>query len=261
MSELLHERVRFEVRDKIALITLDRAERLNAFDPAMYLGMNAALERFRDDDDAWVAIIQAAGDRAFTAGADVKALNDYAARGITTGLGGLLLDSSMVTDKPIIAAVHGHCVGEGVNLVLGCDLVIADTTARFTISEVKIGVNPVDIPLKLAKRLGYAKAFAFLTPGDPMDARWAQNAGLVEIVCEAGQLPKVAMEFAQRLVNECAPLALRAQKATLWKAVFGDEEEARALGNRQRTMIRQSADYAEGRQAFLEKRTPKFTGT
>lgn len=261
MSELLHERVRFQVRDKVALLTLDRADRLNAFDPAMYLGLNAALERFRDDDDAWVAIIQAAGDRAFTAGADVNALNDYAAKGITTGLGSLLLDTSMVTDKPIIAAVHGHCVGEGVNLVLGCDLVIADTTARFTISEVKIGVNPVDIPLKLAKRLGYAKAFAFLTPGDPMDARWAQNAGLVEVVCAAGQVQEVAADFAARLVGECAPLALRAQKATLWEAVFGDPAQARELGNQQRTMIRQSADYSEGRTAFLEKRPPKFTGT
>lgn len=261
MSELLHDRVHFQVRDRIALITLDRADRLNAFDPAMYLGLNAALERFRDDDDAWVAIIQAAGDRAFTAGADVNALNDYAAKGITTGLGSLLLDTSMVTDKPIIAAVHGHCVGEGVNLVLGCDLVIADTTARFTISEVKIGVNPVDIPLKLAKRLGYAKAFAFLTPGDPMDAQWAQSAGLVEIVCAAGEVRKIAAGFATRLVSECAPLALRAQKATLWEAVFGDEVEARAQGNRARTMIRQSADYSEGRKAFLEKRPPKFTGS
>ncbi len=261
MTELLHDRVGYHVRERVALITLNRPERLNAFDPQMYQGVNAALERFRDDSDAWVAIIQAAGERAFTAGADVNALNEYAARGITTGLGGLLLDNAMVTDKPIIAAVHGHCVGEGVNLVLGCDLVVADTTARFTISEVKIGVNPVDIPLKLAQRLGYAKAFAFLTPGDPMDAHWAQQAGLVEIVAPAGEVSTVAFEFAQRLVEQCAPLALRAQKATLWQAVFADAQSAREYGNTQRTMIRQSNDYAEGRRAFLEKRSPKFTGS
>ena len=261
MTELLHDRVEYQVRDRVALITLSRPKRLNAFDPAMYSGVNAALEMFRDDADAWVAIIQAAGERAFTAGADVNALNEYAARGITSGLGGLLLDDSMVTDKPIIAAVHGHCVGEGVNLVLGCDLVIADTTARFTISEVKIGVNPVDIPLKLAQRLGYAKAFAFLTPGDPMDAQWAAQAGLVEIIAPPGEVSQVAFEFARRLVDQCAPLALRAQKATLWQAVFGDAETAREYGNTQRTMIRKSADYAEGRQAFLEKRPPTFTGT
>ena len=260
MTELLHDRVRYEVEDRVAVITLARPQRLNAFDPAMYQGVNAALERFRDDAEAWVAVLTADGDRAFTAGADVVALNEYAAAGITTGLGSLLLDSEMVTDKPIIAAVHGHCVGEGVNLVLGCDIVFADSTARFTISEVKIGVNPVDIPLKLARRLGYAKAFAFLTPGDPMDAQWAQQAGLVEYVCAAGEVADEAIAFARRLVEQCAPLALRAQKATLWQAVFADEDTAREYGNTQRTMIRQSADYAEGRQAFLEKRPPRFTG-
>lgn len=254
------DRVTYSVASRVATITLDRAERLNAFDPDMYEGINDALICFRDDENAWVAVIQAAGDRAFSAGADVHALNENARRGITTGLGGLLLDSEMVTDKPLIAAVHGHCVGEGVNLVLGCDVVFADTTARFAISEVRIGVNPVDIPLKLSRRLGYAKAFRFLAPGDRMDAAWARDAGLVEQVSAAGEVQAEAAAFAQRLASECAPLALRAQKATLWGASFDSEEAARALGNERRTMIRQSDDYAEGRQAFLEKRPPQFKG-
>lgn len=260
MNERLHDRVIYEVRDRVALITLDRPERLNAFDGAMYEGINTALDKFAANDDAWVAIIQANGERAFTAGADVNALNENARQGITTGLGGLKLDTEMVTDKPIIAAVHGHCVGEGVNLVLGCDLVFADITAKFTISEVRIGVNPVDIPLKLARRLPYGRAFAFLAPGDPMGSVWMQEAGLVAEVSEAGCVQADALAFAERLVRECAPLALRAQKATLWQASFGDEAAARDLGNERRTMIRQSADYSEGRQAFMEKRTPRFSG-
>ena len=260
MTQLFADRVSYEVQDRVATITLDRAERLNAFDADMYTGVNEALTAFRDDDDAWVVIIQAAGDKAFSVGADINALDDNASRGITTGLGGLLLDQEMVTDKPVLVAVHGYCVGEGVNLVLSCDMIFADTTAKFMISEVRIGVNPVDIPLKLARRLGYTRAFSFLSPGDAKDAEWAREAGLLERVSEAGRVKHDALDFARRLVNECAPLALRAQKATLWHAVNVNEHVARDLGNQQRTMIRLSDDYAEGRQAFMQKRTPKFRG-
>lgn len=258
--ERFHDRVNYDVNDRIATVTLDRADKLNAFDGAMYEGLNAALERFRDDDQAWVVVIQANGERTFTAGADVNALNENAKKGITSGLGSLLLDTNMVTDKPILVAVQGHCVGEGVNLVLGCDLVFADTTATFIISEVRIGVNPVDIPVKLARRLGYNQAFEFLTPGDPMSAAWMNRAGLVHTVCEAGKVRDRAHEFARRLVTECAPLALRAQKATLWHAAFRNENEAKELGEARRVKIRKSDDYSEGRKAFLEKRNPEFTG-
>ncbi|TNF83749.1 MAG: hypothetical protein EP301_11270, partial [Gammaproteobacteria bacterium] len=208
---------------------------------------------------AWVAVIQSTSDRAFTAGADVKALDEKARQGVFTALGGLKLDTEMVTDKPIIAAVHGHCVGEGVNLALACDLVFADTSARFTISEVRIGTNPVDIPLKLARRLPYPLAFSFLTPGDGKDATWMQAAGLAQ-ACAEGQARADAAALARRIVDECGPLAVRAQKATLWQASFADENQARLLGEERRAIIRRSEDYAEGRQAFLEKRKPQFRG-
>lgn len=260
MKQTFADRVNLDIDDHVAVITLDRAARMNAFDTAMYDGINEALVAFRDDDDARVAVIQAAGERAFSAGADVDALDANAARGITTGLGSLLLDREMLTDKPIIAAVHGWCVGEGVNLVLGCDMVMADSTAKFMISEVRIGVNPVDIPVKLALRMSYTKAFAFLTPGEARDADWAYRAGLVEQVFPAGEVQSGTLAFARRIADECAPLALRAQKATLWSATFDDSESARALGEARRTLIRQSADYREGRAAFREKRTPQFRG-
>lgn len=259
MSDRLHDRVTYRVDDRVAHISLDRPEQLNAFDGPMYEGVNGALERFDADDSAWVAIIEASSDRSFSAGADVKALNEKAAGGDFTALGGFKLDTEMVTDKPLIAAVHGHCVGEGVNLALSCDMIFADSTARFAISEVRIGTNPVDIPLKLARRLPYALAFSFLTPGDAKDAAWMQAAGLAQATAP-GQARAEAAAFARRIVSECGPLAVRAQKATLWQASFADEAEARTLGNERRATIRRSADYAEGRTAFLEKRSPRFQG-
>ncbi len=254
-------RVDYVCSDRIATITLNRPELLNAFDAAMYEGVNEALIRFRDDESAWVAVIQAAGDRAFSAGADVKALNANADKGITSGLGALISDEQMVTNKPIIAAVQGYCVGEGINLVLACDLVIADVDAQFIISEARIGVNAVDIPLRLAKKMSYAKAFAFLIPGEPKSAEWCHDAGLVEIIAPKGQVQEMANRYARRIVEECGPLAVRAQKETLWLGVFRSEAEGRAVGVTLKEKIRRSKDYAEGRAAFTEKRRPRFTGS
>mgnify|MGYP001181117150 FL=1 len=261
MAVEFHDRVLFEKLGRVAIITLNRPDRLNAFDSGMYEGMNQALESFRDDPDLWVAIIQANGDRAFSAGADMNALDANAANGITAALGGLILDDEMVTNKPIIVAVHGHCVGEGVNLVLGCDMVFADESANFMISEPKVGTNAVDIPIKLAKKLGYAKAFAFLTPGDGKDSQWCAGAGLVEVVTAKGEVKSEALRFAQRLCEESGPLAIRAQKETLWRTVFEDEHIAKEKGTEMRASIRVSDDYAEGRRAFLEKRKPGFKGS
>ena len=254
------DRVTLEEKDRVAVITLDRPERLNAFDAAMYNGLNEALDRFATNPELWVAVIQAAGDRAFSAGADVRALDANAQQGINAALGGLKLDDAMVTNKPIIAAVHGYCVGEGVSLALCCDMVFADPEAQFIISEAKVGTNAVDIPIKLAKKIGYSKAFAFLTPGDAKSAEWCERAGFVEVISEPGLVQDTALKFAKRICDESGPLAIRAQKETLWRSVFDDPETAKQTGLAMRTAIRLSGDYQEGREAFLEKRKPDFKG-
>ncbi len=260
MTERYQDRVTLEVVGRVAVISLDRPDRLNAFDADMYNGMNEALDRLATDPDLWAGVIQAKGERAFSAGADVRALNENAKNGIKAALGGLKLDDAMVTNKPLIAAVHGFCVGEGVSLALCCDMIVADPEATFIISEAKVGTNAVDIPIKLGKKIGYSKAFAFLTPGDAKSAEWCERAGFVEVISEAGQVQETALGLATRICEESGPLAIRAQKETLWRSVFEEEAAAKEVGLAMRTAIRLSADYKEGREAFLEKRKPEFKG-
>lgn len=258
--ERFQDRVILEQRGHVALILLDRPDRLNAFDEPMYEGVNEALTHVRDDDNLWAVVISSTSPKAFSAGVDLDALKANAEAGIMTGVGSLVIDGEMFTDKPIVAAVEGHCLGEAINLILSCDLVFAGETARLAIPEIRIGTNPIDIPIKLAKKMSYGAAFSFLNPGTPKDAAWCKQVGLVEEVTPKGGAEEAALAFAERLCTDCAPLAFRAQKETLWRSFFDVEESARAQGLEARQQMRRSADYQEGLKANREKRAPKFKG-
>ena len=250
----------YEQQGRVAIITLNRPQVINAFTRQMYGLFNRAIERFRDADEAWVCIVRGAGTRGFSSGVDIKALSADLAAGATETADPLTICREMVTPKPIIAAVHGHCVGEGVNLVLACDFVVAEESSRFFVSEARVGVNAVDIPLKLAQKAGYFAAFEMLLGLDGKSAAWCREAGLVNMVVEDGTAVSAALTLANRLTTETAPLAIRAMKETLWRAVMEGEADGRSAGEHWRNIITQSQDWAEGRAAFAEKRPSKFRG-
>ena len=190
--------VKYERDGRIARIILNRPEVINAFNRAMYLQFNDAIARFRDDEAAWVAIVSGQGERGFSAGVDIKALEVDETTGATKPMPPVDFCTEMVTPKPIVAAVHGHCIGEGANIAFACDLIFAEASSRFSVPEARIGVNAVDIPLKLARKMPYNQAFDLIMGVEAKSAAWCCQAGLVKEVVPDGTAVAAATAMWQR---------------------------------------------------------------
>jgi len=253
--------VTYESCDHVATITLNRPEARNAINGALRNDLNAAWERFRGDEDAWVAILTAAGD-VFCAGAD---LTDSA--GAVGTFAGTFwekptinsFESGMELFKPTIAAVHGPCVGYGLTGVLFCDFVIASTEAVFRFPEVRLGVPTIVGALRLPQRVGWANAMELLLTGAPMSAQRAHEIGLVWRLCPPEDLHTAARDWAQTL-TAAAPLAQRATKEVAWRGAEMGWTEAVRFGETMRKVAGATADVGEGLSAWREKRPPVWQG-
>ncbi|WP_299559388.1 enoyl-CoA hydratase/isomerase family protein [uncultured Mycolicibacterium sp.] len=253
--------VTYELRDHIATITLNRPEARNAINGAMRAELNAAWERFRADEDAWVGILTATGE-VFCAGGDLK---DGA--GSTGTFPGTFwekptinsFESGMELFKPTIAAVHGPCLGYGLTGILFCDFVIASTTAEFGFPEVKLGVPTIVGAIRLPQRVGWANAMELLLTGERISAQRAKEIGLVWRLVEPDELHRQALEWA-RTLTRAAPLAQRATKEVAWRSADMGWIEAVRFGETMRKVAAATADAAEGLTAWREKRPPRWTG-
>ncbi|MBN7796562.1 enoyl-CoA hydratase/isomerase family protein [Parahaliea mediterranea] len=255
--------VTYELQDHVALITLNRPEAMNTFNPDMYRAFNAATARFRDDDAAWVAVIAAAGDRAFSAGVDIKALDALAASaddpGALAQTFDIELEGEYFCDKPILAAIQGYCIGEGLSMALGCDLRIAGEGARFALPESRVGLPTINAAMHGARIMGTANALELLLLGEQRDAEWARRTGLVNRVVPDDQVLDETLAWARKIAA-LSPLANRITKDMAARGHSRGFAESAALGARRRDALLASHDAAEGRRAFLEKRAPKFIG-
>jgi enoyl-CoA hydratase/carnithine racemase len=252
--------------DRLVTITINRPEAMNAIDPETHQALIDAWTRFRDDDTAWVAIRTGAGDRAFSAGADLKKLipavfatepqrgrgrhhNDLGLGGITRGL---------EIWKPMIAAINGHCLAGGLEQALACDLRIASANATFGLTEVRWAIMPgAGGTQRLPRIVPLGKALEMILLGQQITADEAYRIGLVNTVVPLPELMTTARAWAEALC-ERGPLAVRAAKEAVVRGLSLPLPDGLRLEAFLSGTLRGTEDAVEGPRAFAEKRKPEF---
>jgi len=250
--------VEFEIHGAIALITLNRPELRNAVNVALTEELRAALVKLETDDSLRVAILTGAG-RVFCAGMDLGAFAEGERPGLVDPdhFAGFV---SARRSKPIIAAVNGAAVAGGFEIVLACDMVIAEAGAVFALPEVKRGIVAAGGgAFRLPRRLPSAIANEMLLTGEPISAERALALGLVNTVVPGTDLIPRAMALAARIA-ENAPLAVRLSLEIARRSASFGEADAWAENDAVWKSIDGSADALEGARAFKEKRSPVWTG-
>lgn len=241
--------VRYESRERIAVITLNRPEALNAMNEDMVEALRQAWQRFNESDDL-CAVVHGAGDRAFCAGLDMRTNPKEYWRCIP-GIG-------IEVSKPVITAVFGHCIGSGYVLTQMSDLCVASETAQFSYPEAQIGYSGGMIAGVMG-RIPHKIAMEFMLVGERFSAERAYQAGMVNRVAARGQELDEALRYALILANS-APLVVRTLKAFAWQMTSRSAPEQAAMARVPLAEIEISEDRSEGQAAFREKRKPVFKG-
>ncbi len=244
--------VDYEKEGRIAIFTINRPEALNALNAQVRQELNEAMIDFRDDPELWIGIITGAGDRAFSAGADIK---DFRPGPIEVRERPVRADEIW---KPFIAAIHGYCLGGGLELAMTCDLRIAAEDARLGQPEINIGFMPgAGGTQRLPRFVPRAKAAEILLMGQRIDAQEAYRIGLVNKVVPLDQLMATAREWAE-IICRAGPLGVRATKEAMIRGYSLTLEEGLQLERSLANRIRETEDFMEGARAFAEKRKPNY---
>jgi len=248
-----------DTEEAVGIITLNRPDKLNALSPEMLAAICDALEGLDASPEIRVIVITGS-PRVFAAGADIQAMAQASAADIEAVNTRSYWLRMRQINKPIIAAVSGYAFGGGCELAMQCDLIIASETARFAQPEIKLGIIPgAGGTQRLAKAIGPYKAMEMLLTGEPVSAQAAFDAGLVNRVVPVERYFDEAKELA-RTIAVRPPVAVRMARQALRHGVEHTLQQGLEVERRNFVSLFDTQDQAEGMQAFLDKRPPKFKG-
>ncbi|WP_049579008.1 enoyl-CoA hydratase/isomerase family protein [Streptomyces sp. SBT349] len=251
------EEIGLTLHDRVALITLNRPEKLNAVTAAMSAELTRLADRCNADDAVRAVVLTGAGERAFCAGSDIGELDAYATPWDFRNRSDYC-DSLRRLRKPVIAAVNGLALGGGLETALACDIRIASATARFGAPEIKLGwIGGGGVAARLRAAIGASNAALMLLTGDPIDAATAERRLLVSEVTEPSALLDRALGIAATIAAR-APIAAETAKANLHAAASVPLDQALERERDLQAVCFATEDAAEGRAAFLAKRSPVF---
>ena len=246
----MSEVVMHESNSGISTITLNRPDKMNALNEDLITTLQQSLKRFQQSDDR-VAILHAAGDKAFSVGADIKDPPKEMWQGVPS-IGAKLT-------KPVIAAVHGWCIGGAYIIVQMCDMVIASENTVFKYPEAQLGFTGGLIASAVA-RIPHKIAMEFMLLGEDFPAERAKDAGMINKIVNQGEELQEALKWAN-ILSKSAPLVVETLKEFSLETLKKSPAEAGAIARHELLAISTSNDGAEGRKAFGEKRDPIFKGS
>jgi enoyl-CoA hydratase/carnithine racemase len=259
--------VLLEKRGPVALITLNRPEKLNALDYALIDRLQEVLDGVEEDDDVRAIVLTGAGDRAFSSGADIACFAPSVRRGPAVALRELVRRGQRLTGrieafpKPIIVAVNGLAHGGGCEIIEAAPLAIASERAEFRKPEINLGfAPPFGGSQRLPRLVGRKRALRMILTADPITAAEACDIGLVNDVVPHEQLIDAAFELAHKIASK-SPLAVAACLGSVTRGINVPIDEGLAIEASYFARMVPTHDIEEGISAWLERRTPRFTGT
>jgi len=256
-----YETITVEKRDSVAILTINRPDKLNALNKQVHAEGVAALDDLRRDESVRVLVITGAGEKSFIAGADIS---EFAGQTPVTQRNlfheRTFFNSIDTFPKPVIAMINGFCLGGGNELALACDLRVASETARFSQPEINLGIMcGGGGTQRLARLIGEGRAMEIALTGDMIDAETALRFGLVNHVYPVDQLEAETLKLAGKIAEK-APIALQLTKEAVKFASRSNLDEGLRREVDLFAICFSTEDKQEGVSAFLEKRTPVFKG-